>query len=792
MGKGIIHYLHRFDLMAPKIQFKVAGERGIKTVFGFLLSICYIASLLTFSYVILKPYWYKENPIITSQLIEGSDYPKMSLDKSGAFPVIYLLINQAVNVPARNVLNYITPKFFKKKYHLKRNEDGTTSVDFKIIDMEVKACGDLSPEVYDKYYKDYEKTKFFKTFAKDYGLCVEANPEESYVQGGGGIGNVEIVSFEIFPCTLPTGCVPPDIVKQLGIIFSTPGVSSDYSNHEKPIESTINADNYYYLNPLMMQKYQNKFEETEIYDNDSIFTSDKLKFKFHSIYKTLMNNRVREASQTQCTMEEMKTFKCRPYMDFDFMSSGRKTIVLRSYKSLTTTLSRLGGINNLLLLFYLTLNLYHIRYGRKFILVGKVFEFFSKKNRGRCLNSKSSLYSSSLLDSKEVSNELKPKENLTEEDLLYEMLDKKENQAKFMKEAKKLINENLDVVTLVREISHLKVLTRMLMKDYQIKLLPLLALSINTKQTESEKMSKLKRCKNSVEKCSKNLFKTRRSIQVGAPIQLEDKEKFKKVECIGAPGRYLQQKKKMGTKIVKFSRDEQQTVGSALIQVGKVGRSHTLKEAPDKPSNDKESQSEFGLQQPLDLEARMDLFCFKELLSGEGGIGKEFIRSERDISAFHNIDYIQNPKSDPPLLAKKSIRRVTIKTDHIENHRKSSVQLPKNVKNYPDMQRQSESVVSPSRPEFTSQRTIKDSDSNYQEEKTGLKNSSVSKEKSIRYKSRGASAFAFMKPETKSGAPSNSKKSTFRSVVFKTPIAKNDTQSQSRSIESPEQSSNSK
>ena len=58
----------------------------------------------------------------------------------------------------------------------------------------------------------------------------------------------ELLSFEIYPCTLKSDCVPAREVNYLGFTFSRGMKSMNLSNFENPITYKMSGDDFIYLN----------------------------------------------------------------------------------------------------------------------------------------------------------------------------------------------------------------------------------------------------------------------------------------------------------------------------------------------------------------------------------------------------------------------------------------------------------------------------------------------------------------------------------------------------------------
>ena len=217
----------------------------------------------------------------------------------------------------------------------------------------------------------------------------------------------------------------------------------------------LNADNFYYLNMQNKQKFQAKIAHYEIWDDPGMYFSLKLNSNYSMADKLITSTRVRPISQTTCTLEETKTIACHSYLIFDFMSSGRKTKIIRSYKGVVETISDLGGVNSVVFFVFLMINYAYCHYREKPLMVRAVFDFF--KDDSVFPKSEKGCWNKSAIEKK-----------------------RKELEGK----AYKIIEKSLDIVTLVREINTLRVLTHMLLKDYHVKLAPLVALSLQCKRDD--------------------------------------------------------------------------------------------------------------------------------------------------------------------------------------------------------------------------------------------------------------------------------------------------------------------
>ena len=468
----VLFRLRMLDFMAPPVMLNMGGDKGIKTVFGFVMSICYIGVLIALAVVIALSFFDTSNPSIAQQQTESGVYPRISLADNKMVPVLYVFQNTIYPTKPQDILRYITPLFAKQKFYLKPDEKGVPQTFYEFVPMPMVPCGELmKDEAAYQLYKDYENTEFFAKYAKDYGLCIKVNETEAFVQGGGTDGAVDMLTMNIYPCSLASGCASFEEIVQVGLVLSFPTYSLNFSSYDKPVTPYLTGDNIYYIDPKTRGKYSNKLSINEVWDDRGLFFENRLKKNYSEVARLIPGNRYRNVSQLTCTMKDILAEECLVYFNFEFMSSGRKVIISRTYKSLTQTVSEIGGINSICFVFFFYINLVYMEKAKKKILANHIFEFldkplFDKNNKGGASKS-----------------DAKQKPSKSAKQL---QLDKKKAK-ELEEEACKVVEKSLDVVTIVKEINTLKVLTHLLLKDYHLKLVPALALSLQLAASQKPK-----------------------------------------------------------------------------------------------------------------------------------------------------------------------------------------------------------------------------------------------------------------------------------------------------------------
>ena len=118
--------------------------------------------------------------------------------------------------------------------------------------------------------------------------------------------------------------------------------------------------------------------DNTIIDDLGIFRGKKIRKQFPSFDRIFPQTKSRNASKLTCTPLEVATNICEPYIVFSFMSSNKKLTVIRTYKSITRTLSEIGGINSICFLIFYYITILFTRKTKRQFIIEKVFPFLKQ------------------------------------------------------------------------------------------------------------------------------------------------------------------------------------------------------------------------------------------------------------------------------------------------------------------------------------------------------------------------------------------------------------------------------
>jgi hypothetical protein len=496
----VIRELKRFDMMARPITFNVGGRKGIQTYFGLFMTASYAFTLVTVSYMILLTFLDTTSPQVMQQTSEDSKYPVFDLAKNHILPSFFLALDDATPIPASQVLKYITPRYYKADIETITNPDGTSASTAKLVDMPMVPCEQIwQNETLATHYGFFNETNdYFKSTSVKNGYCAKIVPEALTVYGGGSESKRGITMLDFLPCTLPSGCATLPELKRLSIYLMMPSISLNLSNKAEPIQYYVLKDSGIQINEQMKQLYHYRLSHTEINDDAGFLSKYEKVGSAASLMAPKINSGSRNPAQISCTALDLANRACVTYMRVQIMSSGVNTKINRSYKGVIKTISEIGGINSFTFIFFLYSSYLFGYLNQKSAMARIVFDF---------LESKKALFD--ILNSKQQSTEL-PLEgtNLTEGNPKVISKSIAANQFKQRKkqleeEAYMVIQNNLDIITIVKEINNLRVLTHLLMKKRHRRLAPLVSIALHTNEKERLKASKNQ--VQNVRKCSDDM-----------------------------------------------------------------------------------------------------------------------------------------------------------------------------------------------------------------------------------------------------------------------------------------------
>lgn len=453
-------WLVSLDFLAPEVSLNVRGASSVKTLLGTAMSMACLGVFMWMSYLSVIEFLSTSTPKVMQETTTSENYPKVDLLRDKHFPILFFYYDDDTSLSPAEVQKYVTLRYQKYRYRT-----GSTNGEFitEIIDMPLVSCAALIAQ---------NKTAtmvignsgYLANLSAEFGLCVDVNESEAYVGGRSSDPVYDVVSLSMYPCTLESGCADSSEISKIGFTIAFPKPNTNLGNYEKPLEYNTDADNYYYINPLIGQRYENKLMTTNIFDDKGFLSAESARASFTHSERIQMNLLYRDGSQTQCLPEELESYECKGYFFFEVVSGGTLRKITRSYKGFIETCGDIGGIKELIYLVFFYLYIFYNQRATKTLLVEQVYGI--KKGFGCC----------------KIKRRVKPSSK--DEAKKFEGLGPAPEHV--FEKAFTLIEDSLDIITLAKEANSLRFLSTFLMTEYHRVLVPLVSLNNELKRDKEK------------------------------------------------------------------------------------------------------------------------------------------------------------------------------------------------------------------------------------------------------------------------------------------------------------------
>jgi hypothetical protein len=471
----MMQWLKRLDFLAQGMSLSVAGGKAVKTRVGALLTIICASLFGVAAAFIIAAFISTDNPNVADQTDISKHYPKINLAKEKLLPILFLFLDEVTSVSSEEALKYVTLRFVKYRYITNTLDNGQQNYETLTFTMPVVACKVLMESNKPNLFIPKPEDGFIYQLTKDYGLCVDHDDLEGYVQGRISDSIMDAARFEILPCSLdPAECQPESEILRLSFIFSTGYAKVNLQNLQQPVTFGSSDDDFYFLNPLRMQMMTVRYMLNKVVDDKGYFFGEKDRIEYYGPQNTIYNTPYRDKTQLTCTTNEIADETCKAYFRYEMMSSGHVRVFTRSYKGFIETLGDLGGTREIIYAFTIFFYAFYNDYVKKKTVVAQIYRLVQEKGSpGKKSNKKDNLD--------------KARDDTYEDFETGKDTEVKPAPKHIINEAYRIVERSLDVVTIVKQINILKLLTHFMLKEYHCKLSPLVALNLDLNQrTELE------------------------------------------------------------------------------------------------------------------------------------------------------------------------------------------------------------------------------------------------------------------------------------------------------------------
>ncbi len=467
------------DILAPEVKFNIDGSTAIRTKTGACLTLCYFALLACLSIYIIRNFTRTDIPTSMIEVFHSADYPKIDLIEQRFVPMVVAFNGLTDFIPNDELPKYVSIVLSQQTWVTVTDSEGNADSRLENVYFDVVRCNLLTKEKR-QVYDFFDPNSYLSKIMDKYGFCVAHDESNFYVNGKGSDDVFKLISLTFKPCSLSSGCKTKEEVGKVNFMITTPQTSLDLSNLDQPFLRSPNADTFYYIHPGMNQQYFSKIKLNKVQDYRGVVPTWKKRLQFFDIKETFYNIGYRDQTKIFCNPQNLLDYnECPPYMEFSFQSSVTTTRINRRYKTLTETFGEIGGIKEVLLMAFMILySRYHSKRRAEF-MIKKVFSFFQDIDNNEASQLAATKASKDFdLSDQRTSICCKKK---TKKQLLMEQL---------KTHALKNIENNLNILNMIKEFNLLKILCYFFFKSHHFKLTPILQFNLFRRhQAEKQDLS---------------------------------------------------------------------------------------------------------------------------------------------------------------------------------------------------------------------------------------------------------------------------------------------------------------
>lgn len=462
--------------MAPSVKHHINGGDGYRTKCGGVLTLLMAATLTFITVFISQAYFRNDQPVISAEFNQLSEFPDINLVKSKFVPVLIAYSTEIDSILAVDMNKYFTVVVEKTEWLSTVDSNGVANTQVTYKQYPSVECSKLTTEEKSQYdYMAKEKAYIYEMM-NDYGICVRTD-DDFRVNGKGSDTVFVTINYQLKPCSLGAGCATAEELKKVNFYMVMPTPSFNGTNFENPVNMVINADDLVYVNPSVRHIYSAKMKRNSVFDFIGLRPTWAFRTEYFDIDKYFYNSGNRDPSKLSCTPLEIssRSADCVSYYELIIQSGGMVVKQRRKYKTATETLGEIGGVKEVIFTIFFLLYFRYNSIERDNYMIDKTF--------GRYTEIKE--YTMKSKDNQELTKFQRwfKKKKLLLIDLFCcclkkRMLSKWDNQeSEYRATALELIQQDLDLINTVSHQSLLKVLIDVLMDEDQKTLVPILVMN---------------------------------------------------------------------------------------------------------------------------------------------------------------------------------------------------------------------------------------------------------------------------------------------------------------------------
>ena len=454
----VLRFVRYLDVLAPKVSLNIGGQETIKTLAGGSVSLLYMGLLLVACVLSSLAYLDTTSPSINRQTVVHKSSPKIDLVRFGQLPILtFYNDGGGVNLPIESVPRYLTLDAFRNDYSTSKNGSELVNTADNLY-FTVVPCRDLL--LNGSFHKVYPKAELSATYrleVESHGFCLyHDDPSQFFVKGSYEEGHTSSITYVMYPCSLDDAsqCASEAELDKLLIQVISPSININYSSYHSPVTSTYKHLMDVKIDPGLSKFVSQRLSLETIYDNQGFLTTERkvAEFVLPSVKDPVPSLSLRKDPSTTCDAAMIyETGTCRSYFQFAIFSSPIGASSARSYKGIIETCGEIGGNKQILDFLFLIIHTGAVHWIIKRLYIKQVYGIDGRKQEG-------------------ISKWIEPKKR-----------------SEVSSSAFALIEDTLDIVNIVKEISKLKLLSHLLLRKRHRLLAPMCCLEIHMNRKKSLK-----------------------------------------------------------------------------------------------------------------------------------------------------------------------------------------------------------------------------------------------------------------------------------------------------------------
>ena len=460
-----------FDLMSAEVRFNIEGEKRRKTIYGLMMTCLYMVLVMSAAAFSLYNYFKNNVPIVSSsQHAREATNTSIDLVKHQLLPMF--LVSKADN---SYINRFAISRYFELQFSI---WDGSSNTEVRVP---VVPCSELNVterEAFNYFWS--ESNVSYYGFHKSVYCPKPTGKLELKSVMNEGIHINDYMEFVVGPCRAtsdkPNNCASKAEIQKLKYTILTPSSNLDITNQRKPKKHYFREAASRNIIPGLQQSNHFKLQSTKMLEySDSLESLPKWRNKtnFWNALptETVLEVRGEDLANSNVVCSSNGT-GCEPYHVNTYTFADSEVVVTRKYNTFLDIAAMIGGIQ-----------------GLTFSILLLLYTTYDKKQQIKYIANKvypPSAFSDDIESKLKMSSDDDPKSRIRKSWIgryFSCCCCKTKTTAQMLEErSEEKVMQGLDIISILKELSMLRVLIAALLTHQQSRLTPWVDLSLSAKE----------------------------------------------------------------------------------------------------------------------------------------------------------------------------------------------------------------------------------------------------------------------------------------------------------------------